>query len=824
MVLAPEGQYVQELKENIENWEDVESYIVATSKKTELERQTEKEKTGVEVKGVKAVNPANGEEIPIWVADYVIATYGTGAIMAVPAHDERDFEFAKKYKLPIKQVVESIKYYVSINKEEIDLNGLFTEFSSDDIQEFTYNGKYTLEAYDKNLFIKALKKYSRLSSISILSGVTENIENWYKKEEEKEIFCYPNFGISINSEFLNRLTTQEAKEKMIDWLEEHNVGKRKIQYKLRDWSVSRQRFWGAPLPMVVNEQLSISKKQYVFIHGYGGDAQSNFFPWMKQELEAKGHTVVLLDLPNTDKPNVKEQADFLKEKISFNENTVIVAHSLGGPVAFRILENLGAPIAKLILADPVFRPEFNDGERSDVTASDSFVFDFEKIKANADAISIISDAKHVTIKKEHIDELSSIFNARHIEVDLSERHLMVAEIPALLEEALMTGVKPVPFSDLPVLLPEDVDFKPTGQSPLTYSKTFQEGVEEKYGNGPSSASTSAKASADEKATAGTWKREVNTLDTFMCSSWYFFRYLDPHNEKEFASPEALKTWMPVDFYLGGPEHVNGHLLYSRFFTKVLFDAGYIDFDEPFTVHRHQGLILGPDGRKMSKRWGNVINPSDVVDVYGADTMRMYEMFMGPLEDDKPWDDAGVRGVRRFLDRVWNLQDVLVKDEEIGNLKLEIGDLDKETHKVLKKVGDDLATLNFNTAIAKLMELTNAFYKVEKVPITNYILLITMLAPFAPHMAEELWQLLGHDTQLAFAEWPQYDESKLVSDTMTIAVQVNGKVRATIDIASDASEDDVKATAMADENVKKWMGGNEPKKVIYVKGKIVNVVV
>ncbi|PJC53470.1 MAG: leucine--tRNA ligase, partial [Candidatus Magasanikbacteria bacterium CG_4_9_14_0_2_um_filter_41_10] len=639
IVLAPEGETIQKLKLQISNWDEVESYILATSKKTELERQTQKEKTGVELKGVKAVNPANGEEIPIWIADYVIATYGTGAIMAVPAHDERDFEFAKKFGLAIRNVVKPYPILGPITS------------------------------------IRDVNKEKQLDTTEELSRLEERILTG------EEVFCGE--GILVNSEYLNGLKIVEAKSKMIDWLEEKNIGKRKIQYKLRDWSVSRQRFWGAPLPMLVNEHVATSTKQYVFIHGYGGDAQSNFFPWMKQELEAKGHAVVLLDLPNTDKPNVQEQAEFLKNQVTFDEHTVIVAHSLGGPVAFRILENLDAPIAKLILADPVLRPEFNDGERLDVTASDSFAFDFEKIAANADAISIISDAKHVTIKKEHIDEFSSLLHARHVEVDLSERHLMVAELPELLEEALLTGVKPVSFLDLPVLLPEDVDFKPTGQSPLTYSKTFQADVEEKFGKG--------------------WKREVNTLDTFMCSSWYFFRYLDPHNEEAFASPEALKTWMPVDFYLGGPEHVNGHLLYSRFFTKVLFDAGYIDFDEPFTVHRHQGLILGTDGRKMSKRWGNVINPSDVVDVHGADTMRMYEMFMGPLEDDKPWDENGVKGVRRFLERVWNLQEKL----ETGSGKLDI-EVERKLHQTIKKVGDDLTSLGFNTAIAKMMEMVNEF--------------------------------------------------------------------------------------------------------------------
>ena len=448
----------------------------------------------------------------------------------------------------------------------------------------------------------------------------------------------------------------------------------------------------------------------------------------------------------------------------------------------------------------MLRPNFNDDARPDVEESDSFEFNFAKIKAHCDAVSIVYDAQHITIKGEHIDELVEVLGARRRALYLPERHLMVSEIPELLEEVLMVDVKPVPFEDLPVLLPEDVDFKPTGQSPLTYSTDFQVGVEEKYGAG--------------------WKREVNTLDTFMCSSWYFFRYLDPHNEEVFASPEALKNWMPVDFYLGGPEHVNGHLLYARFFTKVLFDAGYIDFDEPFKVHRHQGLIKGPDGRKMSKRWGNVINPTDVVNEYGADTMRMYEMFMGPLEEDKPWDENGVKGVRRFLDRVWRLQEQ-VSTEAQEHLSTE---LERKLHSTIKKVGEDLDSLGFNTAIAKLMELVNEMYKAEKVPITSYQSLVVILAPFAPHIAEELWQRLGNTDELAFTEWPSYDESKLVSDTITLGVQVNGKLRATVVVAVDAGEEEVKTVALAETNVQKWLEGGEPKKVIYVKGKIVSVVV
>ena len=536
MVLAPEHQLVASLLERtiIENTDEVRAYVEATSKKTELERQVDQEKTGVELQGIKAINPVSGEEISVWIADYVLASYGTGAIMAVPAHDERDFAFEETFALPVKQVVEGDKLPITA------------------------------------------------------------------------------YGKAVNSDFLNGLSTEDAKENIIAHLEEKGTGKRKVQYKLRDWSVSRQRFWGAPVPMLYDEK--------------------------------------------------------------------------------------------------------------------------------------------------------------------GELH-------------------PVPFEDLPVTLPSDVDFKPTGQSPLTYSEEFQAGVEEKYGKG--------------------WKREVDTLDTFMCSSWYFFRYLDPHNENEFASPEALKKWMPVDFYLGGEEHVNGHLLYSRFFTKILFDAGYIDFDEPFKVNRHQGLILGSDSRKMSKRWGNVINPTDVIDEYGADTLRIYEMFMGPLEQTKPWNDNGVKGVRRFLERTWRLR------EKIGGESTE--EAKRQLHKTIKKVKEDCANLQFNTAVAAMMELVNAYTKEDTMSKEDFALFVLILSPFAPHMANELWEMLGN-SDLDAQAWPAHDESLLVADTIEIVVQVNGKVRAKLTVDPNISKEDIEKLALEQENVQKFLEGKAPKKIIYVPGKLVSVVV
>lgn len=692
MVMAPEHTLVGQLKENIKNWKEVEKYINETKLKTDLDRQTQKEKTGVELKGVKAVNPVNNEEIPIFIADYVLATYGFGAIMAVPAHDERDFEFAQKNNLPIKQVVarlftetdgpdkprhdkKTVKRKTAYSflkhwKEEKYLcldwkkygwhSGIIggieegedeVEAARREIQEETgyKNIRFVKKIHGEihNNFFAAHKDENRYAFGECMLFELENDAQdptedehtknhdavWVEKSkmrdflnlanfkyaweilEGRESPCFADYGVAINSDFLNDLSTKDASAKMIDWLEKKGIGKRKVQFKLRDWSVSRQRFWGAPIP-------------------------------------------VLYD-------------------------------------------------------------------------------------------------------------------------DKNELH-------------------PVPEEDLPVILPDDVDFKPTGESPLNYSKNFNKGVEKKYGKG--------------------WHREPDTLDTFMCSSWYYYRYLDPKNDKAFASPEALKTWMPVDFYLGGPEHVNGHLLYSRFFTKVLFDAGYINFDEPFLVHRHQGMILGEDNHKMSKRWGNVINPTDVVEEFGADTLRAYEMFMGPIEADKPWDTNGVKGIRRFLERVWHLQervdDKCVMPEKMTRLM----------HQTIKKVTHDVENMRFNTAIAKMMELINEIYKEEKITAEYFSLLILILSPFTPHMCEEIWETLGQKIGLSGIKWPEYSEELAKETEITLAVQINGKLRDTLVVPAEMSEAEVKLLALKSERVQKWIEGKEPKKIIYIKGKLLSIVV
>jgi leucyl-tRNA synthetase len=548
VVVAPEHEFIGVNAGHIANYSEVEAYIEQSGHKTELERQQQKEKTGVKLEGVMAVNPANGEQIPIFVADYVLAGYGTGAIMAVPAHDERDMEFAQKYDLAIVEVVE---------------HDGFLSYTKD---------------------VKANPADYKIKNSHEFDGQTFDI----------------------------------ARLGIFDKLAKLGVAKERTTYRLRDWSISRQRFWGAPIPIVY-------------------------------DTDGKPHTVAL--------------------------------------------------------------------------------------------------------------------------------------------------------EDLPVILPDDVDFKPTGQSPLTYSESFQDGVEQKYGKG--------------------WKREVDTLDTFMCSSWYFFRYIDPHNTEAFASEKALKTWMPVDFYLGGPEHVNGHLLYSRFFTKVLFDAGYIDFDEPFSVNRHQGLVLGPDGKKMGKRWGNIISPTDVVKTYGADTTRLYTMFMGPLEADKSWSEDAVKGVYRFIQRVVDFQTQNSASWKHAASEITLASV----HQLIKKVGEDIPNLRFNVSVAEFMKVLNSFESTpEKVTLGDWEAYLTVLAPFAPFSTEMLWNDLGRTHSLHLQKWPEYNADAAVEDEIEIAIQINGKTRDVLMLSSSVTEDEALKLVKSSERLKKHLEDREIRKVIYVPGKVINLVV
>lgn len=545
-VLAPELDLVREIT-TPEQKAAVEAYIEETAKKSDLKRtDLAKEKTGV-FTGAYAINPVNGKEIPIWIADYVLSSYGTGAIMAVPAHDERDFEFAQTFGLEILPVIEG-----------------------GDVEKAAY---------------------------------TED-------------------GTHINSEFLDGMNKQEAIDKMNEWLEENGVGKKEVSYRLRDWLFSRQRYWGEPIPII----------------------------------------------------------------------------------------------------------RWEDGT---VTA--------------------------------------------------------------------------VPEEELPLRLPKTKNIKPsgTGESPLANIEEWVNVV--------------------DPVTGKKGRRETNTMPQWAGSSWYYLRYIDPHNKKELADYEKLKRWLPVDIYIGGAEHAVLHLLYARFWHKFLYDIGVVPTKEPFQKLYNQGMILGENNEKMSKSRGNVVNPDDVVETYGADTLRMYEMFMGPLDASIAWSENGLEGSRKFLDRVWRL--IVDENNKMRDriTTLNDGKLDKVYHQTVKKVTEDYENLHFNTAISQLMVFINEAYKVDALPYEYIEGFVQLLAPIAPHMGEELWAILGNDGGISYAPWPTYDEAALVEDEVEVVFQVNGKVRAKSNVPRDLGKDELEKAALANEIVQEYIEGKTVRKVIAVPNKLVNIV-
>mgnify|MGYP001107333352 FL=1 len=546
MVISPEHPLIDKYKDEITNWDEIQKYREMAARKSDFERtELAKDKTGVVLGGMSAINPVNGKEIPVWISDYVLMSYGTGAIMAVPAHDTRDWEFAKKFALPMIQVVEGKEGPVDINE------AAFTDVAT---------------------------------------------------------------GKMINSEFLNGLEVTEAKEKMKDFLEEKGIGNRKVNYKLRDWVFSRQRYWGEPIPIVHCEKC---------------------------------------------------------------------------------------------------------------------------------------------------------------------------------------GYVPLDESELPLLLPEVDSYMPTdnGESPLAAMTDW--------------------VNTTCPCCGGPAKRETDTMPQWAGSSWYFLRYTDPHNKEALASKEALKYRLPVDWYNGGMEHTTLHLLYSRFWHKFLYDQGIVPTKEPYQRRTSHGMILGENGEKMSKSRGNVVNPDDIVQAYGADTLRTYEMFIGAFDLSASWSEDGVKGCRRFLERVWKLQTIMTGEEGYS------ADMETKMHQTIKKVSQDFESLKYNTAIAAMMALINDFYKKNSVTKGEYKTLITLLNPVAPHITEELWQIIGGEGRVYQNTWPEYDEAKTVESTVEIAVQVNGKTRATLKIGKEDAKDNV--LAKAKETIADKLEGKNIIKEIYVPGRIVNIV-
>jgi len=545
MVLSPEHPFIEKYADKITNMDAVNEYKAAAARKSEFERtELAKDKTGVCLEGIKAVNPVNGSKIPVWISDYVLVTYGTGAIMAVPAHDTRDWDFAKKFDLPIIEVVAG----------------------GEDVQK---------EAY---------------------TDVAD--------------------GTMVNSGFLTGMNVKDAIPAMIDWLEEKGLGKRQVNFKLRDWVFSRQRYWGEPIPLVHCEKCG----------------------WVA-----------------------------------------------------------------------------------------------------------------------------------------------------------------IPESELPLQLPEMDDFEPgeNGESPLMKATEWRKATCPKCG-GPA-------------------ERETDTMPQWAGSSWYFLRYIDPANNDVLAAKELLNYWLPIDWYNGGMEHTTLHLLYSRFWHKFLYDIGAVPTKEPYQKRTSHGMILGENNEKMSKSRGNVVNPDDIVNDFGADTFRTYEMFIGAFDQATPWSMQGVKGCRKFLDRVWNLQDILV-DGDVS------ADMESNLHKTIKKVTEDIDRMKFNTAIAAMMSFINDAYSKGSITKAEYSTLLVLLNPFAPHMTEEIWQILGNEGMIIDTAWPKYDESKTVDNEIEIVLQINGKVRDKLVIPADATREDMEKLCMESEKVQSLTEGKTIVKVIAVPGKLVNVVV
>ncbi len=631
VVLAPEHELVSKLLENVSNKEEVQDYVSLTKKKQELERQQSKDKTGVELKGVKVINPANNEEVPVWIADYVLAGYGTGAVMAVPRHDTRDYEFSTHNNLNKGEFVVARKhalcgiYSSSIeNLESIksikSISLSYEEKIKGHLYFFYFNNSEILNLLPK---IQEALKDDGQANISTTGLFIELRKN--ETPRPVPIECDPNEGFLINSGKFDGMTSDEAKKKITEFV----GGKLVSTYRLRDWGISRQRYWGCPIPIVY-------------------DPEGN-------------------------------------------------AHS-------------------------------------------------------------------------------------------------------------------IPDEHLPWILPTDVDHTPDGTAPLARSKELLERTEKIFGKG--------------------WKPEVETMDTFVDSSWYFYRYLDSKDNAEFASTEKMNAWMPVDMYMGGAEHTTMHVLYSRFWTKALQDLGFVKDSEAYKVRRNRGLILGPDGNKMSKSKGNVINPDEIVELLGADTVRMYLAFMGPygVTVNYPWDPNGVVGVRRFLERVWKLGQKIVNEGNPllpgeGGLQSKPGEV--LLHKTIKGITEDVEEFKFNTAISKMMILINAWEKEDSVSGDDYKILLQLLSPFAPHITDELWSELGEKNSIHLSQWPTYDAKLVIDDTVTIGIQINGKVRAEIELAKDADQESVREKVLAMDEVKKWIevsDSKEIKKFIYVPGKIISIVV
>lgn len=697
MVLSPEHELVGKLADKIENKTDVDKYVAAAAKKTDLERTVEtKEKTGVELKGVKAINPANSEEIPIFIADYVLAHYGTGAIMAVPAHDERDWDFAKQFDIPIKTVIANETGEKRDNEEFRD-GGAAVVFDPQQqkyaVSEWQDDGRLTLYAG------------------GVDDGETVHEAILREVKEESGLTKYSN----------------------VEWID-----------------VARAHYFNGAKK--VNR---VARAECLLLI-----LEDN----IPQEITLEEHENFEL---------AWKSADDIKEYWETHNDDGTYSH---------YIEFLNRGVARAIEmgVDTTSNPEkFKVGPRIERGI----------IENSGEFSGLSSEEGGEKIAKAVGGEMKATYKLR--DWSISRQRYWGAPIPIVYDPEGNPHV--VPDEHLPWLLPEDVDFMPTGEAPLAQSKELKERTEKIFGKG--------------------WTPEVDTMDTFVCSSWYYLRYPDPHNDEEFCRQDRLKHWLPVDLYVGGAEHTYLHLMYARFFTKAMQKIGLLDFDEPFLKMRHQGMVLDAEGVKMSKSKGNIVNPDDMVERFGADSVRMYMMFAAPLADEILWNENGIVGVVRFLERVWRLQGNIVDEKS--------PDVERSLHKLIRKVGGDIEELKFNTAIAAMMSFVN---EVEKSLITKeqYATFVRILAPFAPHIAEELWEAGGGEGSVHTQAWPVFDESLAKDEEVTIAVQVNGKVRGSVVVANDSDEATVLEVVKGEDKLSRWLEG-EPKKVIFVPNRLINLV-
>ena len=694
LVLAPDCPLVNEITP-LEFKQAIEKYQKeALLKKQTSSREVEKDKTGV-FTGAYAINPATKKEIPVWIADYVSMDYGTGAIMAVPAHDERDFEFAQKYDLKINCVV-----------DPIGLRG-FTDYS------------------------RVIKKEIWEESIANILA-------------SKEVYVAD--GVAINSDFINNLNTKEAKEKIIEWLEIKGLGRRQKQYHLRDWVFSRQHYWGEPIPIVHCSSCAAKNK----------------------ELRSK----------------IKLSLNFRQNKVwkrIMNGIKTVESRALNPEESERYFGNV--QIGDLILGVN----KNNDQElvlRVKNQKTYKSLAEFFKDKETL-AETFEENFKSAAELEVAYNKLSSGL------ADKANKNGLIVWKIEIINEAVPLGEK-----DLPLKLPMVKKYEPTdtGESPLA---AMIDWVETKC-----------------PVCGGEAKRETDTMPNWAGSSWYFLRYLDPKNKEKFADADKLKYWLPVDLYNGGMEHTTLHLLYSRFWHKFLYDIGAVPTLEPYKKRVSHGMILAEDGQKMSKSRGNVINPDSVVEDYGADALRVYEMFVGPYDQTVAWNVNGLIGVRRFLEKVYSFNK-FVDSETNEVLSL--------LHQTIKKVTEDIDNLRFNTAVSCMMIFMNKI-QTEGCTRESFKKFLMLLSPFAPHLAEEIWQGLGERESVCSVEWPEFDEKLIARESVEVPVQINGKVRDKLQVDPNISEEEIKELALANEKVKKHLAGVELKKFIYVKGRMISIVI